>query len=75
MGPCGRCSGDTGLNETVAIARQGQEPSRPMKQRPLPVTLGIGLSTFLTLFDVTAVVVTLPGIAKDRRSTRRSSLR
>jgi hypothetical protein len=36
-----------------------------MKQRPLLVTLSIGLSTFLALFDVTAVVVELPGIAKN----------
>lgn len=33
--------------------------------RPIPVTLALGLGTFLTLFDVTAVVVALPGIAKD----------
>lgn len=32
--------------------------------RPLLVTLSLGLSTFLALFDVTAVVVALPGIAK-----------
>lgn len=32
---------------------------------PLLITLSLGLSTFLALFDVTAVVVALPGIAKD----------
>ena len=29
------------------------------------ITLALGLGTFLTLFDVTAVVVAMPGIAKD----------
>ena len=32
--------------------------------RPIAITLALGLSTFLTLFDVTAVVVAMPGIAK-----------
>lgn len=35
--------------------------------RPLLVTLSLGLSTFLALFDVTAVVVALPEIAKELR--------
>src|SRR5689334_23753626 len=30
-----------------------------------PITFALGLSTFLVLFDVTAVVVAMPGIAKD----------
>ena len=29
------------------------------------ITLALGLGTFLTLFDVTAVVVAMPAIAKD----------
>lgn len=33
--------------------------------RSIPITLALGLGTFLTLFDVTAVVVAMPGIAKD----------
>jgi EmrB/QacA subfamily drug resistance transporter len=33
--------------------------------RLIPITLALGLGTFLTLFDVTAVVVAMPGIAKD----------
>jgi len=35
------------------------------QERFVPVTLALGLSTFLVLFDVTAVVVAMPGIAKD----------
>ena len=31
----------------------------------VPITFALGLSTFLVLFDVTAVVVAMPGIAKD----------
>ena len=34
-------------------------------ERFVPVTLALGLGTFLILFDVTAVVVAMPGIAKD----------
>jgi MFS family permease len=34
-------------------------------ERFVPVTLALGIGTFLTLFDVTAVVVAMPGIAKD----------
>src|SRR5207253_1939735 len=33
--------------------------------RSILTTLALGLATFLTLFDVTAVVVAMPGIAKD----------
>jgi MFS family permease len=33
--------------------------------RIVPITFALGLGTFLTLFDVTAVVVAMPGIAKD----------
>lgn len=33
--------------------------------RPIFITLSLGLSTFLAFFDVTAVVVALPGIARD----------
>jgi MFS family permease len=33
--------------------------------RALPTTLALGLSTFLILFDVTAVVVAMPAIAND----------
>lgn len=33
--------------------------------RSILITLSLGLGTFLTLFDVTAVLVALPGIAKD----------
>jgi MFS family permease len=36
-----------------------------MRRRSLLITLSLGLSTFLALFDVTSVVVALPGIAKD----------
>jgi MFS family permease len=36
-----------------------------MMQRSTLVTLSLGLGTFLALFDVTAVVVALPGIAKN----------
>jgi MFS family permease len=44
-----------------------------MHTRPIPaaqgrstlITLALGLAAFLTLFDVTAVVVALPGIAKE----------
>src|SRR5882757_3270505 len=35
------------------------------QSRSVPTTLALGLSTFLILFDVTAVVVAMPGIAKD----------
>jgi len=33
--------------------------------RIVPITFALGLGAFLTLFDVTAVVVAMPGIAKD----------
>jgi EmrB/QacA subfamily drug resistance transporter len=39
--------------------------SNAARGRSFPVTLVLGLGTFLTLFDVTAVVVAMPGIAKD----------
>lgn len=35
------------------------------KVRSAPTTLALGLSTFLVLFDVTAVVVAMPAIARD----------
>jgi EmrB/QacA subfamily drug resistance transporter len=35
------------------------------ERRPVLTTLALGLSTFLILFDVTAVVVAMPAIAKD----------
>ncbi|WP_407146460.1 MFS transporter [Bradyrhizobium sp. ORS 86] len=35
------------------------------QEQSLLITFALGLSTFLTLFDVTAVVVALPGIAAD----------
>src|SRR5690349_21027295 len=35
------------------------------QRRSVLTTLALGLSTFLILFDVTAVVVAMPGIAKD----------
>lgn len=35
------------------------------ERRSVPTTLALGLSTFLILFDVTAVVVAMPAIAKD----------
>jgi EmrB/QacA subfamily drug resistance transporter len=37
--------------------------SKAPPQRTVWITLALGLSTFLTLFDVTAVVVAMPGIA------------
>ena len=40
-------------------------PSHVAQGRSILITLSLGLGTFLTLFDVTAVVVALPGIAKD----------
>jgi len=40
-------------------------PSHLAQGRSILITLSLGLSTFLVLFDVTAVVVALPGIAKD----------
>src|ERR1700721_2458896 len=42
-------------------------PSSVSQERSVPVTLALGLGTFLTLFDVTAVVVAMPGIARDLR--------
>src|ERR1700684_1158635 len=42
-------------------------PSFVSQERSVPVTLALGLGTFLTLFDVTAVVVAMPGIARDLR--------
>ena len=35
------------------------------QRRSVLTTLALGLSTFLILFDVTAVVVAMPAIAKD----------
>ena len=35
------------------------------KGESVPITFALGLGTFLMLFDVTAVVVAMPGIAKD----------
>lgn len=35
------------------------------QRQSLPITLALGLSSFLILFDVTAVVVAMPAIAKD----------
>jgi len=43
----------------------GNPGSEARHQRSALVILALGLATFLTLFDVTAVVVALPGIAKD----------
>lgn len=42
-------------SRTASVAKEGG----------VPVTLALGLGTFLTLFDVTAVVVAMPGIAGD----------
>ena len=39
--------------------------STDVQDRSVLVTFALGLGTFLTLFDVTAVVVALPGIAKN----------
>jgi MFS family permease len=36
-----------------------------IQRRSFLITLALGISTFLTLFDVTAVVVAMPGIAND----------
>jgi EmrB/QacA subfamily drug resistance transporter len=45
---------------------QPQMPDGTVEQgRSILTTLVLGLSTFLILFDVTAVVVAMPGIAKD----------
>src|SRR5881275_660451 len=38
---------------------------RATERRTVPITFALGLGTFLTLFDVTAVVVAMPGIASD----------
>ena len=38
-------------------------PSHVAQGRSILTTLALGLATFLTLFDVTAVVVAMPGIA------------
>jgi EmrB/QacA subfamily drug resistance transporter len=35
------------------------------QRRSIPTTLALGLSTFLIMFDVTAVIVAMPAIAKD----------
>src|ERR1700751_1181766 len=35
------------------------------QRRSLPTTLALGSSTFLIMFDVTAVLVAMPAIAKD----------
>src|SRR5947199_3532308 len=35
------------------------------QRRSVPTTLALGLSTFLIMFDVTAVLVAMPAIAKD----------
>jgi EmrB/QacA subfamily drug resistance transporter len=40
-------------------------PSRAAAARPRLVTIALGLGVFLILFDTTAVVVAMPGIAKD----------
>src|SRR5215510_12730968 len=40
-------------------------PSQAAQGRLTLITLALGLGAFLTLFDVTAVVVALPGIAKE----------
>src|SRR5215468_1429210 len=40
-------------------------PPQAAQGRLTLITLALGLGTFLTLFDVTAVVVALPGIAKE----------
>jgi MFS family permease len=45
-----------GMHERTSPAADG---------RTVPITFALGLGTFLTLFDVTAVVVAMPGIAKD----------
>jgi MFS family permease len=42
-----------------------QRTSPGAEARIVPITFALSLGTFLTLFDVTAVVVALPGIAKD----------
>ncbi|CAN7546730.1 MFS transporter [Bradyrhizobium sp. LjRoot220] len=42
-----------------------ERPSRLAEGQIVPITFALGLSTFLVLFDVTAVVVAMPGIAKD----------
>jgi MFS family permease len=45
-----------GMHERTSPAADG---------RIVPITFALGLGAFLTLFDVTAVVVAMPGIAKD----------
>jgi MFS family permease len=42
-----------------------ERPSDVAEGRIVPITFALGLSTFLVLFDVTAVVVAMPGIAKE----------
>ena len=42
-----------------------ERPSDVAEGRSVPITFALGLGTFLVLFDVTAVVVAMPGIAKD----------
>jgi MFS family permease len=42
-----------------------QRTSHVTEGRTVPITFVLGLGTFLVLFDVTAVVVAMPGIAKD----------
>jgi MFS family permease len=42
-----------------------QHASQVTGGRTVPITFALGLGTFLVLFDVTAVVVAMPGIAKD----------
>src|SRR5215207_8294137 len=53
LNPCHR---GNGIHNRASQVAQG---------RSNLITLALGLGTFLTLFDVTAVVVAMPGIAKD----------
>lgn len=47
------------------MAGMHQQTSPAADERIVPITSALGLGIFLMLFDVTAVVVAMPGLAKD----------